>query len=51
MVPVKQILRIILATSTSALIRLKNIWTSTKIGYEIKFSLYTILYKYSYGTV
>ena len=36
-------IRIILATSTSALIRLKTIWKSTKIGFKTKFSLYITL--------
>ena len=36
-------IRIRLATSTSALIRLKAIWTSTKIGFKTKCSLYKIL--------
>ena len=32
--------RIRLATSTSALIRLTNIWKITQVGFKIKFSLY-----------
>ena len=35
-------IRIRLATSTSALIRLKTIWTITKIGFRTKYSLYKI---------
>ena len=36
-------IRIRLATSISALIRLKTIWTSTQIGFKTKFSLYKTL--------
>ena len=35
--------RIRLATSISALIKLKTIWTSTKIGFKTKSSLYKTL--------
>ena len=36
-------IRIRLATSTSALIRLQTIWTSTQIGFKTKCSLYKTL--------